>query len=140
MVYVLGLLLGLSRNWTKVVAGLIALCGFIITILMLPDVGAVSVSAYQHVSIWMHVCLAVVLIGPMCLMANVYIGGGMSIFAILNKMSYEIYLVHHVFCLGAASLLWVTEWRGVNVLIMILVTYAVAKLLKLLSKEILCKL
>ena len=52
-----------------------------------------------------------------------------SVILRLDQLSYQIYIVHHIFILGPLSLAFLTSYKGLNVIIMLTLSMAAAVLL-----------
>lgn len=58
------------------------------------------------------------------------------IICIIDKYSYEIYITHHIYILGIFSLLKITKYSTINILIILLLTMISAFILKSISDKI----
>lgn len=56
-----------------------------------------------------------------------------------NGGGYEVYLIHHIFILGPLSLMALTPWLGVNIVIILLITVILSRLLHIVSNAFIRK-
>lgn len=138
LLFVLGLLLGMSKKSSHFWVTGIAAVGLFFTAAMLPSVDALCVPEFSHLSVWFHVSLSIVLLCILKFIAALHWPKSViSKLVCCNKISYEIYLIHHIFCLGPVSLLFLTEWPYLNIFIMLMISVLVAWLLKIISAKLL---
>lgn len=102
MVYVLGMLMGLSnKRLVLLITSMFALIGLISLIIYSPSIEFISRG--NHISIWFHVCLSVVICSFIYLCFFNLCNGAMTnkitqAIIYLGSISYEIYLTHHAIC------------------------------------------
>ena len=83
---------------------------------------------WAHYSVWLHFVLAI------CIFATSYYfipkfcppSINLKILKHIDSISYEVYLVHHPLILGPLSLLTLTPFVGLNIIMILLLTYAIA--------------
>lgn len=126
--YVAGLFIGNRQSLIKIIALFSIVIYFVLTYKY--GFNAICDIANNRLSIWLHVLLACIIFS--CFMfvvphLNIRIG---SFIRFIDTYSYQIYLVHHPFILGPLSMLYLTPYLGVNVLLIIVVTLVASWILK----------
>lgn len=86
---------------------------------------------YSHYSIWLHWVLGMFLFVLLFRILPLVIKSDKKYVAIvhLDKVSYEVYLVHHPLVLGPLSIMFLTSYPGLNILLLLIVVYILARLL-----------
>jgi peptidoglycan/LPS O-acetylase OafA/YrhL len=85
-------------------------------------------SAWAHYCIWLHCGLAVFIFAaiyyllPKIVLENV----NLPILKQIDKISYEVYLIHHPLIMGPLALLSITPYVGLNIAIILITTIALS--------------
>ena len=81
--------------------------------------------------IWLHWTLGVFLFVLLYYVLPLLVGENKRFDGIkhLDKISYEVYLIHHPLVLGPLSLMFVTKITGLNIALMLVVVYLLARAL-----------
>ena len=86
---------------------------------------------YSHYSIWLHWILGLFLFVLLYRIFPLLIDSNKKYAAImhLDKISYEVYLTHHPLILGPLSMMFLTQYDVVNIMIMLLTVYILSRIL-----------
>ena len=135
--YVLGIVMGEKEIQFAKLMGLLSVGTTILIIYLIPGIGALSQSAYSHLNVWFHVSLSISILMPLYWVSTKLLGDSFKVPRLLgwlDKYSYEIYLVHHLFILGSCSFLFIFDNKFINIIFVLVCTMVSAALLKLFSK------
>lgn len=135
--YLLGIIIGEKEIKYAKCVGLLSVCVTVLIISLLPGIDALSQSEYSHISVWFHVSLSLSILTIFYFALTKFWADECKVPRILDwldKYSYEIYLVHHLFILGSCSMLFVFNNKLISIILVIVCTLVSAALLKLLSK------
>lgn len=135
--YLLGIIMGEKEIKYAKWVGLLSVCASVLIISSLPGVGSLSQSGYFHIGVWFHVSLSLSILAMFYFALTKLLADECKvprIFGWLDKYSYEIYLVHHLFILGPCSMLFVFDNKLISIILVIVCAMVSAVLLKLLSK------
>lgn len=86
---------------------------------------------YQNCSIWLHWVLGLFLFAllyralPLLIKSN----HKYAVVSHLDKISYEVYLTHHPLILGPLSMMLITEYNVLNIMLLLIVVYVVSRVL-----------
>lgn len=129
--YLLGLFYGKFHSKTvSVIALVVSSIALIVLCLFFEPSNLTSFEA-RHYMIWLHWTLGVFLfvllyyVFPLLVVENKRFDGIKHI----DKISYEVYLIHHPLILGPLSLMFVTKYAGLNIVLMLVVVYLLARAL-----------
>lgn len=83
---------------------------------------------WAHYCIWLHCVLAVFIFAAIyCLLPKVVSeNANLPISKQIDKISYEVYLVHHPLIMGPLALLTITPYVGLNIAIILITTVALS--------------
>lgn len=86
---------------------------------------------YSHYSIWLHWCLGLFLFVLLYKLLSYLIKSDKKYAVIkhFDKISYEVYLTHHPLILGPLSMMFITQYCMVNILIMLVTVYILSRVL-----------
>jgi peptidoglycan/LPS O-acetylase OafA/YrhL len=87
---------------------------------------------WAHYCIWFHCVLAVFIFAAIYYLLPEVISAQaeLPILKQADKISYEVYLVHHPLILGPLALLSITPFTGLNIAVALLTTIALAYVCK----------
>ena len=85
-------------------------------------------NAWAHYSVWLHCGLAILIFAAIYYLLPKVVTGtaNLPILKQIDKISYEVYLVHHPLIMGPLALLTVTPYIGMNIAIILITTLALA--------------
>lgn len=135
--YVLGIIIGEKEIKYAKWVGLLSVCATVLIFSALSGIDALNQSAYSHISVWLHVSLSLSILTIFYFVLTKLLTDQCKvprIFGWLDKYSYEIYLVYHLFILGSCSMLFVFNNKLISIVLVIVCTMVSAVLIKLLSK------
>ena len=83
---------------------------------------------WSHYCVWLHCALAIVIFAVIYMVVSMLCDADtrLPILTQADKISYEVYLVHHPLILGPLALLTITSYTGLNISIVLLTTIALA--------------
>ena len=122
-----------SKKTTSWVLAVSAAILIIMAILFKPD--WLTQTDYRYHTIWLHWVLGVFLFTLLFRTLPHLIKPEKNYAAVMHfdKISYEVYLTHHPLVLGPLSMLIITRYSLVNVLLMLVVVYVLSRFLHYLS-------
>lgn len=129
LVYVSGLIIGMSRKRIMYFISVLSLIGFVVCSSFIGNVNYLLESANRHLYAWVHLFGGIAICSTLLIVCERWGGGATTLIRKINSLSYEIYLTHHAFCLGAMSLLFITPYVVGNILLMLLASITSAFLL-----------
>lgn len=129
--YLLGLFYGKYHSKT---VSLIALVASLITMIVLClffEPSKLTSFEDRHYMIWLHWTMGVFLFVLLFYVLPLLVGESKHFDSIkhLDKISYDVYLIHHPLILGPLSLMFVTKYIGLNIVLMLFVVYLLARVL-----------
>ena len=129
--YLLGLFYGKYHSKTVSVIALVASSIALIVFCLFFEPSKLTSFEARHYMIWLHWILGVFLFVLLYYVLPLLIGENKSFDGIkhLDKISYEVYLIHHPLILGPLSLMFVTKVAGLNIVLMLVVVYLLARAL-----------
>lgn len=136
--YIGGLIVGsVDAKYAKWI-GLSSIPTTVLLTLFLPNVSALTKSCYSTLSVWIHVFLAISILMVLYLSTRTIINppNKPRWLSWLDDHSYEIYLTHHLYILGACSLLFISNCLLIGIVCVVASTIISAIILKQLSKII----
>ena len=83
-------------------------------------------SAWGHYSVWLHCVLAIFLFGVLYAILTKIDVKLPKCILFANNISYEVYLVHHIWILGPLSLLFLTPSKTINILLILIITFGLS--------------
>lgn len=85
-------------------------------------------SAWAHYCVWLHCGLAVLIFAAIyyLLPKIVLENANLPILKQIDKISYEVYLIHHPLIMGPLALLSITPYVGLNIAIILITTIALS--------------
>lgn len=85
-------------------------------------------AGWAHISVWLHCGLAILIFALFYYLLSKLISenANLPILKQIDKISYEVYLVHHPLIMGPLALLTVTPYAGLNIAIILIITTALA--------------
>ena len=129
--YLLGLFYGKYHSKTVSTIALVSSSIALIVLCLFFEPSKLTSFEARHYMIWLHWTLGVFLFVLLYHVLPLMIGENKSFAGIrhLDKISYEVYLIHHPLILGPLSLMFVTKVVGLNIVLMLVVTYLLARVL-----------
>lgn len=87
---------------------------------------------WAHYSVWLHCGLAILIFVAIYYLLPKFISETANLLVLkqVDKISYEVYLIHHPLIMGPLALLTVTPYVGLNVVIILITTIALAYVFK----------
>lgn len=138
VLYLFGMYMG-CFDTKKVNAITTVVSGVVLAILMVFfQLSRLTDSTWVHYSVWLHCVLAIFLFGVLyAILTKIEVKLPKCI-QFVNNISYEVYLVHHILILGPLSLLFLTQSKTINILLILIITivlsYALNQLMNLIKR------
>lgn len=90
---------------------------------------------YQYYSIWLHWVLGLFLFALLYRVLPLLIKPNHKHTVVLHfdKISYEVYLTHHLLVLGPLSMMFVTKYSCLNIMLLLIVVYVVSRVLNFIG-------
>ena len=129
--YLLGLFYGKYHSKTVSIIALVASSIALIVLCLFFEPSKLTSFEGRHYMIWLHWTLGVFLFVLLYYVLPLLVGENKRFDGIkhLDKISYEVYLIHHPLILGPLSLMFVTKITGLNIALMLVVVYLLARAL-----------
>lgn len=93
--------------------------------------------AWSHYNVWLHCVMALFIFSLLFVIISRCKFNLPKWIKWINNLSYEVYLIHHIFILGPLSLLYITPSKAINILLVLFVTgilsYALSISIKLIN-------
>lgn len=93
---------------------------------------------YVHYSVWLHCVLAIFVFSLLYTTLSKRNITLLKCLQFVNNISYEVYLIHHILILGPLSLLFLTQSKTINILLILIITivlsYALNQLMNLIKR------
>lgn len=85
-------------------------------------------SSWGHYCVWLHCVLAICLFAAMYYLLPIVMPENANFLLLkwIDNISYEVYLVHHPLILGPLALLTITPYAGLNIIVVLITTIALA--------------
>ena len=101
--------------------------------------GRLALDDYRYFNIWIHWMLGLFLFVLLFRILPRLVKPEKKYAAImhLDHISYEVYLTHHPLILGPLSMMFLTHYSWVNIVLMLIVVYLLSRLLHFISSFIL---
>jgi peptidoglycan/LPS O-acetylase OafA/YrhL len=128
VLFIAGMLYG--KYESPKVSLLVLVCAIVIIAGMLPSFRLEHLldSAWAHYSVWLHCGLAILIFSVIYYLLPKVVSetANLPVLKQLDKISYEVYLVHHPLIMGPLALLTVTPYITLNIAIIMITTFALA--------------
>lgn len=97
--------------------------------------------AWAHYSVWLHCVVAVFIFAIIYYVIPkvIHETANLPVLKQIDKISYEVYLVHHPLIMGPLALLALTPYAGVNIVIILITTIALAYVCKQIVEKLTAK-
>ena len=136
--YLTGMLFGTyySKTFSSVVMLVSAMALTVLSVRFSPDM--LANEAFREYSIWLHWILGLFLFVTLFHWLPILLDPQKQHCCILHldKLSYEVYLIHHPLIMGPLSLLFMTKYCWLNIIIVLFVVYVLARLFYLMCTKI----
>ena len=136
MLYLLGMFWGENENkWINI--GLLAISTILAFVMMyFLKMEYLFDPHMVHYSIALHCILALCIVSILyCLLSKIEFRMPKWL-QYCNDVSYEVYLIHHILILGPLSLLFFTPLKAINIVLILVITFALSHLLNRLMNLI----
>ncbi len=138
VLYLFGMCMG-RFDANKVHAITTVASGVVLAILMVFfQLSRLTDSMWAHYSIWLHCVLAIFLFDLLYAILTKIDVKLPKCLQFVNNISYEVYLIHHIFILGPLSLLFLTPSKTINILLILIITivlsYALNQLMNIIKR------
>ena len=128
--YLFGLFYGKYHSKTVSIIALVASSIALIVLCLFFEPSNLTSFEARHYMIWLHWTMGVFLFVLLYYVLPLLVGGGrFEGIKHLDKISYEVYLIHHPLILGPLSLMFVTKYAGLNIALMLVLVYLLARAL-----------
>lgn len=96
---------------------------------------------WAHYSVWLHCGLAILIFVAIYYLLPKFISetANLPVLKQVDKISYEVYLIHHPLIMGPLALLTVTPYVGLNIAIILITTVALAYVCKQIVNKLIVK-
>lgn len=96
---------------------------------------------WAHYSVWLHCGLAILIFVAIYYLLPKFISetANLPVLKQVDKISYEVYLIHHPLIMGPLALLTVTPYVGLNVAIILITTIALSYVCKQIVNKLIVK-
>lgn len=138
VLYYVGLIFGLhySKNFSNII--LVASAVVLIILGMEFKTDMLTSEELKEYSIWLHCVLGLFLFSALyrCLSSISISNDKIGFVSHFDKLSYDVYLIHHPLIMGPLSLMFITKYSCLNVIIMLVSVYLLARVFNLIHTKI----
>lgn len=129
--YLLGLFYGKYHSKTVSLIALVASSIALIVLCLFFEPSRLTSFEDRHYMIWLHWTLGVFLFVILYYVLPSLVDDSKHFDVVrhLDNISYEVYLIHHPLILGPLSIMFVTKVAGLNIVLMLVATYLLARAL-----------